>query len=65
MKVRGLKFWERLNMYHALLSLSNFKFVLLIFTTFTLINLIFAGIYLYIGISFFTDTRVLDCLAFV
>ncbi len=51
MKVRGLKFWERLNMYHALLSLSNFGFVLLIFTVFTLINLIFAGIYLYIGIE--------------
>ena len=51
MKVRGLKFWERINLYHSLLSLSNFQFVLLIFISFTLINLFFAGIYLYIGME--------------
>ena len=51
MKVKGMKFWERMNLYHALLSLSNFHFIALIFIMFTLINLLFAGLYLLIGIN--------------
>ena len=51
MKVSGLTFWESINMYHFLLSISNVQFILLIFTSFTLINLFFAGVYLFIGIE--------------
>ena len=49
--VKGSSFFERLNIFHYLLSLSRVKFVLLIFSFFIGINLFFAVIYLLIGVE--------------
>lgn len=51
MDVRGMYFFERLNIYHALLSMSRWKFLLVIVCFFIGINLFFASIYLLIGID--------------
>ncbi|MEI7627452.1 MAG: ion channel [Bacteroidota bacterium] len=50
-EVRGLHFWQRLNLYHTMLSMKRWKFLLSIMLFFVLINLFFAGIYLLIGIE--------------
>jgi len=50
-QVKGMRFFERLNIYHALLSMPRWKFLLVIVTFFISINLVFAGIYLFIGIE--------------
>ncbi len=50
-EVRGLHFWQRLNLYHALLSMKRWKFLAMIMLFFVVINLIFATIYLLIGIE--------------
>jgi len=47
----GIPFLERLNLYHAFLSLSSWKFLLIISLSFVGMNLFFAGIYLIIGID--------------
>jgi len=47
----GLPFWKRMNLYHALLSLSTTHFLLFILLFFVLINLVFAGAYLWIGLE--------------
>lgn len=51
MEVTGLPFWQRLNLYHSLLSMSAWKFISVIIMFFILINLFFAGLYLWIGID--------------
>ncbi len=50
-EMRGIPLIERLNLYHTLLSLPKWKFLLVIVTSFILMNLLFAGIYLLIGIE--------------
>lgn len=50
-EVQGMPFWQRLNVYHSLLTMSNWKFLSIIFLFFILINLIFAGLYLWIGVE--------------
>ena len=49
--VRGLPFWQRLNIYHTMLTMKRWKFLLSIMLFFILINLLFASIYLLIGIE--------------
>lgn len=49
--VKGSSFFERLNIFHFLLSLSRLQFVVLIFSFFIFINLFFAIIYLMIGVE--------------
>ncbi|MEO8173330.1 MAG: ion channel, partial [Sediminibacterium sp.] len=51
MEVRGLPFMRRLNIYHSLLSMSRWKFLASIIIFFVAINLLFALIYLEIGID--------------
>ena len=51
MQIQGMGFLERLNIYHALLSMKKIKFVLLILIFFIGINLLFASVYLWIGID--------------
>lgn len=46
---RGVNILDRYSWYHTMLGLSRWKFLLLIFTVYMLINLIFAGIYFAIG----------------
>jgi inward rectifier potassium channel len=50
-EVTGLPFWQRLNLYHSMLSMKRWKFISIILLFFVFINLFFAGIYLLIGID--------------
>jgi inward rectifier potassium channel len=47
----GLGLLERISIYHYLLSLSRWKFLLMIFLFYVAVNLLFACIYLIIGIE--------------
>ena len=50
-EMRGIPLMERLNLYHTLLSLPKWKFLLIIIVSFITINLAFAGLYLLIGME--------------
>ena len=50
-EVGGMTFWEKINWYHALLNMPRWKFALLVLFFFISINLLFAFIYLFIGIE--------------
>jgi len=50
-QMQGIPIHERLNLYHTLLSLPRWKFLLIIILSFAIMNLVFAGIYLAIGIE--------------
>ncbi len=47
----GLPFWEKIHLYHSLLSLSNLQFIAFIILFFVGVNLLFAGLYLLIGLD--------------
>ncbi len=49
--MKGIPFFSSFNLYHSLLSISTFKFLLIIISSFIGINLLFAGVYLLIGID--------------
>lgn len=51
MEVQGMSFLERLNIYHTLLSIPRWKFLMVIVTFFVGINFFFACIYLFIGLD--------------
>jgi inward rectifier potassium channel len=51
MEVKGMKLFERLNFYYALLTMPQWKFLLVVVIFFLGINLVFACIYLLIGID--------------
>lgn len=48
---RGVNILERISWYHAMLAISRWKFLFLIFTFFFVANLIFACIYYFIGVE--------------
>lgn len=50
-QVKGMGFFEKLNVYHALLSMSLWRFLFIIVLFFISINILFAGIYLWIGLD--------------
>ncbi|MFN5209692.1 MAG: ion channel [Bacteroidota bacterium] len=47
----GLPFWEKMHLYHSLLSLTNLQFIVFIVLFFVGVNLLFAGLYLLIGLD--------------
>jgi len=47
----GMSFLDRISLYHVLLRLPRFKFLLLVFTFYTVINIFFATLYVLIGID--------------
>lgn len=47
----GIPFWERLSLYHSLLRMSRGKFLLTVFMFYTTLNVIFASIYILIGVK--------------
>jgi inward rectifier potassium channel len=47
----GLRFWERLSLYHSLLRMPRLKFLLSIFLFYGGLNLLFAMVYLGIGVE--------------
>ena len=51
LRVEGMEFWRRLNIYHELLHMHYGKFLLVIFSFFIGINLLFALIYMAIGVD--------------
>jgi inward rectifier potassium channel len=51
MKVRGLHFLARINIYHSLLFMNRWKFILSIMLFFISINVFFASLYLMIGLE--------------
>jgi inward rectifier potassium channel len=48
---QGVKFFDRLSLYHTMLSISKWKFWLILFSIYIIINIVFAFIYLIIGIE--------------
>jgi inward rectifier potassium channel len=48
---RGYRFFEHISWYHTMLSLPGWKFLSIIFCTYLLINLVFAILYLSIGLE--------------
>lgn len=51
MQISGMPLWERINWFHALLTIPRWKFALLILLFFVSVNLFFAFVYLSIGIE--------------
>jgi inward rectifier potassium channel len=51
-EMRGMNFFSRINIYHTLLSLPNWKFIFIIILSFISINLVFASVYLLIGVKY-------------
>ena len=51
-EIRGVGFLQRISWYHTMLSLSRWKFLLIIFSFYIIINFIFAGIYYVIGVEY-------------
>jgi len=47
----GMPFWKRISIFHNMLNLSQWKFMLVIFVFYVAINLIFTSIYFFIGPS--------------
>lgn len=47
----GMPFWERISMYHSLLRMSRGKFLLIVFSFYTTMNIIFATIYMMVGVQ--------------
>ncbi|RYE22986.1 MAG: Inward rectifier potassium channel Irk [Sphingobacteriales bacterium] len=47
----GIAFWERISLYHSLLRMRRWKFLLSVFTFYTVTNILFAIIYLLVGIK--------------
>lgn len=47
----GLPFWERISIYHSLLRMPRMKFWLMIVLFYTAINIIFASVYMIIGVD--------------
>ena len=50
-EIRGVPFLSRISWYHAMLSLSRWKFLFIILAFYILINFIFACIYYFIGVE--------------
>lgn len=47
----GMPFYKRFSIYHTLLKMSRIKFMLMVFVFYTITNLVFASIYLFIGLD--------------
>ncbi len=52
----GIPFWERISIYHSLLRMPRTKFLLIVFTFYTTINLFFAFLYYFAGVEHLTGT---------
>jgi inward rectifier potassium channel len=51
LRKRGIPFWERISLFHTLLRMRPGRFFLLVFVTYTMINLFFASLYLWAGVE--------------
>ena len=48
---RGIPFFERISWYHTLLSVGNWKFLFVIISFFIIVNILFAGVYYFMGVE--------------
>ncbi len=55
-KKYNIPFIEKINFYHSLVSMPRFSFFLVIFCCYLIVNLIFASIYMVIGVEHLTGT---------
>lgn len=51
LKKKGLSFMERFSMYHTMLQIKGWKFILLIVMAYTVANLFFASVYYLVGVE--------------
>ncbi|GAO42483.1 ion channel [Flavihumibacter petaseus] len=51
MHIRGMRLMERLNIYHSLLTMPQWKFLVVVVIFFLSVNLLFAGVYIWIGLD--------------
>ncbi len=51
LRKRGIPVWERISMYHTLLRMKQSHFIFFIILFYTTINLLFACLYFFIGVS--------------
>jgi len=49
---RGMRFLNRISWYHTMISMSGWKFLIVLFTFYTAVNFIFASIYYIIGMEY-------------
>lgn len=56
----GVPFYKRFSIYHTLLKMSRIKFLFMVFVFYTATNLVFASIYLMIGIEHLSGATVTD-----
>jgi inward rectifier potassium channel len=54
LRKEGMPFWERFSIYHKMLNLPRWKFIAMILVFFLVINLLYTGIYLLVGLEGFT-----------
>lgn len=47
----GIPFWKRISMYHSLLRMPRLRFLLVVFMFYTIVNVVFACIYLAVGVE--------------
>ncbi len=52
----GIPIWERISIYHTLLRMKRAKFLIVIFTFYTSINIFFAFLYLFTGVDHLVGT---------
>src|SRR5574343_2069180 len=50
-KQRGLPFYQRLNVFHELITMPWWKFMLVVLFSYLLLNTLFAGLYLSVGME--------------
>lgn len=62
MRKVGMNFFQRYSMYHTLLKMSGIRFLLLVFLFYTITNIVFAFIYLSIGIDKLSGVEVSNSL---
>lgn len=49
---RGMRFLNRISWYHTMISMSGWKFLIVLFTFYTAVNFMFASIYYMIGMEY-------------
>lgn len=54
----GIPFWKKYSMYHIMINMPGWQFISIIIVAFVFINLIFSGVFWFIGVQQFTGVIV-------
>ncbi len=60
LKKEGMPFWDRVSIYHGMLNLPAWKFIVIIVSFYFCLNVLYTSIYLLIGTNQFQGMIVLD-----